>query len=49
MDSILIYKDNIPDKSIIPINFLLINHDDIGNLYNCRIVNPPFLKKYIII
>jgi len=49
MDSILIYKDNLPNKSIIPKNILLINHDDIGNLYNCRIVNPPFFKKIYII
>ena len=49
MDCILIYKDKIPDKNIIPKNILLINQDNIGNLYNCRIVNPPFFKKIYII
>jgi hypothetical protein len=49
MNSILIYKDIIYNKSIIPKNVLLINHDNIGNLYNCRIVNPPFFKIIYII
>ena len=49
MSSVLIYKDIITDKNIIPKNILLINNENIGNLYNCRIINPPFFKNIFII
>tara|TARA_B110000037_G_C17086760_1_gene492257 strand:+ start:62 stop:1090 length:1029 start_codon:yes stop_codon:yes gene_type:complete len=48
-ESIIIYKDKISNKNNIPKNVLLIDHDNISNLYNCRIVNPPFFKNIFII
>lgn len=44
MDSVLIYN-NFNLKNKIKKNVLLVDHDNISNLYNCRIVNPPFFKK----
>jgi hypothetical protein len=48
MDSLLIYNHKIPSKNIIPKNLLLVNHENISNLYNCRIINPPFFIKILI-
>ena len=48
MDSLLIYNHKIPSKNIIPKKLLLVNHENISNLYNCRIINPPFFIKILI-
>jgi hypothetical protein len=48
MDSVLIYN-NLNSKNKIKKNVLLVDNDNISNLYNCRIVNPPFFKKIFII
>lgn len=48
MDSLLIYNNNNQLNNGISNNFLKYN-ENINNLYNCRVINPPFFRKIVIL
>lgn len=48
MDSLLIYDNNSQLNNDISNNFLKYN-ENINNLYNCKVYNPPFFEKIVIL
>ena len=48
MNSLLIYNNNNKLDANISNKFLKYN-ENINNLYNCRVINPPFFEKIIIL